>query len=56
METKKEQLKKAIEEFRKSDQNKKDYMNLIVVSHRVLKQGSGLLWSDVEEVLEDVLN
>lgn len=52
---KKEQFKQAVEEFKNSEQTAQDYLNLIQVSRSVLAQGSGLLWSDVEDTLQEVI-
>ena len=53
MQNKTERLREAIIKFRKSDQEVHDYMSLFIVVHAVLRQGSGLLWSDVNEVLAE---
>lgn len=52
---KKERLKNAIEVFEKSEHTTEDYMNLFYIVARSVSQGDGLLWSTVEEVVNDVL-
>ena len=50
-------LVKAIKEFeRVKSRCIADYMDLFVVVNRVLKQGSGLLWSDVVEAIDVALH
>lgn len=51
MENKKEYFKKSIKDFENSKQDVKDYMDFIFASHNVLKQGSGLLWDEIENIL-----
>ena len=46
----------ADQEFRDSDQDVDDYFNLIFKSNQCLRQGSGLLWSDIKDILDEVLN
>ena len=46
----------AIETFINSKQTTQDFMSLFFVVHQQLKQGSGMLWSEVEQVLDDVLS
>ena len=53
MKTKEERLRDAIILFNNSQQLVNDYMNLFIAAHCVLKQGDGLLWSDVKEILRD---
>lgn len=51
----KENLYKAIKRFDTSYRTSDDYLDLFIVSNNVLKQGNGLLWSDVVSVINDVL-
>ena len=53
---KKDILAKAVEYFKDSVQTKDDYMDLFIAVHRSLRQGSGLVWSQIDEILEEVLN
>jgi len=53
---KKEKFKNAVEIFKNSEQTSEDYLNLIIVSISVLRFGDGLLWSDIEEILNEVIN
>jgi len=54
--SKKERLETAIRKFRDSKQTALDYMDLFVAVHTVLKQGDGLVWSQVNEIVKEVLN
>lgn len=54
--TKKEQFKQAVATFKESQQTSEDYMELLRVSASVLRQGGGLMWSDVEAVLQEVVD
>jgi hypothetical protein len=47
--TKYERFVEGVKTFRKSNQTEQDLFNLIVISTSVLRQGDGLLWSDIEE-------
>jgi len=50
-------LVKAIKQFEKEKSKSiADYTDLFVVVNRVLKQGSGLLWSDVIEAIDVALH
>ena len=49
-------LEEALVAFRDSTQRTDDYMNLFLAVQRVLRQGDGLLWSDVEEVVKANIN
>ena len=53
MKTKEERLREVIIEFKNSQQLVRDYMKLFTVVHCVLKQGDGLLWTHVNEILRD---
>lgn len=49
-------FKKAMEEFITSDKDDvEDYMNMFYVFHRVTKQGSGLIFSDIEDIIKETL-
>jgi hypothetical protein len=52
---KKEKFKEAVEEFRNSKQTTEDYLKLISISVQVLRQGDGLTWTSIEEILEEIL-
>ena len=49
---KKQDLIKQISLFANSDQTVDDYCDLIIVAHRSLKQGTGLVWYDVKEAIK----
>jgi len=49
-------LAKAITEFKNSEQTRFDYMKLFIAANSALKQGSGLLWSDINSILGEVLD
>lgn len=53
--SKENQLRKAVLKFECSKRTVKDYMEFIPVVNSVLRQGSGLVWSQVEEVLKNAL-
>jgi len=55
MKSKTKKLAEAVRTFKDSEQKPFDYMQLFMVVKSVLKQGSGLLWSDVNEVLQEEL-
>jgi hypothetical protein len=55
MMNKKEKFKQAIEEFRNSKQTTEDYLKFISISEQVLRQGDGLTWTSIKEILEEVL-
>ncbi len=55
MDNKKILLKESIIEFEKSSRLPNDYINLFVKFRRVISSGSGLLWDEVLEILEEVL-
>ena len=48
-----ERMREAIIKFRDSDQEVSDYLYLFMVVSRVTRQGSGLLWSDINEILQE---
>jgi hypothetical protein len=56
MRDKKDVLKIAITKFKNSKKTKASYMNLFIAVHNSLRQGDGLVWSDVDKILEDVLD
>ena len=45
----------AFKSFLDSDKEAINYVYLFQMVSRVTRQGSGLLWSDIEEVVEGVL-
>ena len=51
-----EKLSNAVQAFKSSDQTTKDYIEFMIVVKNVMSQGSGLLWTDVEKVLNEALN
>lgn len=53
---KKEALRKAVTEFNKSEKTTADYMGLIYVSNFALKPDNGLVWSEVQSIISEVLN
>lgn len=55
MENKIEYFRRVVTNFRDSDQLISDYMALIIASVKVTQQGSGLVWSEIESVLREVL-
>lgn len=52
MESKQIRLRNAIIKFKESDQTAEDYFNLFVTVHGALQFGHGLLWTDVEAILQ----
>jgi hypothetical protein len=56
MASKSDVLKKAIEDFISSESNDhvSEFMLLFISFNSVMKQGSGLLWTQVEDVLKEV--
>jgi len=44
------------QKFIQSNKSTNDYMNLLVTFKSVISPGDGLLWSTVEEVINDVIN
>ena len=53
---KKEKLRKAVIKFDTSNRSFNDYMEFLMVVHVVMKQGSGLAWSGVENILDNTLS
>jgi hypothetical protein len=49
------ELRQAIISFEKSNRWVSDYMTLFIVLYRVMKQDSGLIWSDVESATDSAL-
>jgi len=49
------ELEKAILVFEKSERNAGDYINFMMVVRKCPAQGSGLMWSQIKEILEKVL-
>ena len=54
--SKSDKFKKAMEDFVTSDKDANDYMSVFYVFHHVTKQGSGLLFSDIKEIIQKVLD
>ena len=53
---KKHKLQETIETFEeKKERNVEDYLRLFCVVESVLRQGSGLVWSDVEDAIQKAL-
>lgn len=52
MENRKEKLENAVREFDKSKRSVGDYMDLFGVIVSVTRQGSGLVWSQVQEAIQ----
>jgi len=53
--SKKEKLTQAIREFQSSQQQPDDYLKLIQASSMSVRQGDGLMWSDVRAAACDAL-
>ena len=53
--SKTEVLTNAVKSFRDSEQSSEDYMNFIVATVGCFRQGTGLLWSDAREILEEII-
>lgn len=53
---KKDMLSTAVEKFEKSSRSAENYLDLFIALNRVIKPCSGLLWADVQDVLEKVLD
>lgn len=51
----KARLEAAVILFENSPRSVDDYMKFIYVVHNVLKQGSGLVWPQIEEVIREAL-
>ena len=45
-------LEEAIKDFQNSHQDTDDYMSLFQTVNQVTTQGSGLMWSQVREILD----
>lgn len=45
----------AIRDFHASDKSPDEYLELIVASHMVLRQGSGLTWGQIKDILNEEL-
>lgn len=57
MVNKKEKLQNAVEDFeQKTEKSVEDYMTLFQTFFSVTQQGSGLVWSQIKEVLEVALH
>lgn len=49
-------LREAIENFEQSERNEEDYLKLFVVVESSLRQGSGLTWGSIQEIIKEALN
>lgn len=55
MPTKDEKFKKAVENFKNSEQTSVDYLELLIVSNSVTRPDAGLMYDQLEEILREVL-
>ena len=46
-----EMFRKAFNEFQKSEKTEMDYMSFLSRFHTVIKQGSGLTWGTIQEII-----
>lgn len=53
--SKKEKLEVTLKKFEESLKGVNDYMELFMVFRNVISHDSGLLWSEVEEVIKNIL-
>lgn len=53
--TKAEKLKDAVIKFEDSDKQAGDYIALLAVGSMVTRQGDGMVWGDVQEVISATL-
>jgi hypothetical protein len=53
--TKKERFRDALIKFKESSHSVEDYIDFIYISNFVLKPDAGLLWSQIEDILKEVL-
>jgi len=53
---KKAWLEKAILDFKNSSQGVAEYMELFYVFHKCMKPGDGLIWAEVESILDKAIN
>jgi len=54
--TKEDQLEAAIWHFEQSYRSTDDYMALFQTVHQVTRQGSGLVWKQVREIIGKTIN
>lgn len=47
-------LKNAIKSFKSSNQDVDDFMELFQSTSMALRQGNGLIWSDIQSILEEL--
>ena len=62
MTDKKEKFEKAFREFNEIGEGEEhvfpdtdEWMSLFAKFHQVMKQGDGLMWSDIEKIVNDVI-
>ena len=48
-------LKQNLERFVNSDQETQDYMNLFYAVNTIVQTKSGLIWSDVRDIVDNTL-
>jgi hypothetical protein len=49
-------LEQAITDFKNSSQDVEEYMELFYVFHKCIRPDSGLLWSQIKEIVNKVIN
>ena len=49
---KSEQLINAVKTFQSSNQNTEDYLDFAMVIQTVTRQGSGLMWSQIQDCVD----
>lgn len=55
-ESKQDRLRKSVEKFKQSKETASDLLELLVEVSYVIRPDSGLLWSQVEDILNDVFD
>lgn len=55
MNKKYEEMRNGLIKFRDSEKTKKDYFDFIITCVKCLRQGDGLLWSEVNEIIDEVI-
>ena len=48
-------LRKALRDFQASEQKAGDYLLLLMAGHNITRQGSGMLWRQMLEILREEL-
>ena len=56
LEKKLENFKEAVQSFKNSQKTGQDYLSLLKVSYDVMKPDCGLMWHEIKEVLEQVID